>query len=228
MIKRALLVVAKKPAPGQTKTRLTPALTGEQASALYECFLRDTLEIIRAARQQLDLTPIIAYLPQREEVYFQQLAPDFELLLQQGNDLSQRLNNATSHYLTNGFDQAVIMDSDSPTLPASSLVQSFTALDHADVTLGRCADGGYYCIGIKRPAPPLFLNVTMSTETVADDTLAQAKAQNLSVAMLPDCYDVDYVEDLKRLIEDLEMLPQTIAPYTRDFLSKNIAELNLE
>jgi len=227
MTKRALMVVAKRPAPGQTKTRLTPALTGEQASALYECFLRDTIEIIRVACQQLDLTPIITYLPQGEEAYFQGLAPDFELMPQQGNDLSERLNNATSHCLNKGYDQAVIMDSDSPTLPVSSLVQAFTALSSADVTLGRCADGGYYCIGLKQPAPPLFLNVTMSTPTVAEDTLAQAKAENLTVALLPDCYDIDYVEDLQHLIEELKTLPETIAPHTRAFLAENAATLNL-
>ena len=35
---QALLVVAKRPAPGRTKTRLTPPLSPEQAAALYECF----------------------------------------------------------------------------------------------------------------------------------------------------------------------------------------------
>lgn len=43
MIQRALLVIAKRPAAGQTKTRLSPPLHPEQAAALYECFLRDTL-----------------------------------------------------------------------------------------------------------------------------------------------------------------------------------------
>lgn len=228
MIRRALLVVAKKPAPGQTKTRLTPPLTGEQASALYECFLRDTLAVILATRQQLPLTPIIAYLPEGSEAYFHQLAPEFELLLQEGKDLSERLHHATSHCLMHGYDQAFIMDSDSPTLQPAYLVEAFTALDTADVTLGRCADGGYYGIGIKQPAAPLFLNVTMSTESVAQDTLAQAAAHNLSVALLPDGYDIDYVADLKHLIADLQTLPDTVARHTRQFLSANLLGLNLE
>lgn len=230
MTKRALMVVAKRPAPGQTKTRLTPPLTGEQASTLYECFLRDTLDIIRKAGKQLALTPIITYLPQGSEDYFKGLAPDFELLLQQGNNLSERLDHATTHCLTNGYDQAVIMDSDSPTLPVANLVSAFTLLDDSanDVTLGTCADGGYYCIGLKRPAPPLFLNVTMSTETVAQDTLAQAKAENLTVAMLPECYDIDYATDLKRLINELDTLPKDIAAHTRAFIAKHQHELKLD
>ena len=47
MSKPMLIVVAKQPAAGQTKTRLCPPLTGETAAALYECFLRDTLAIMR-------------------------------------------------------------------------------------------------------------------------------------------------------------------------------------
>lgn len=220
MTQRALLVVAKRPAPGQTKTRLTPPLTGEQASQLYECFLRDTLELIRAARQRLDLTPMIAYLPEGEEAYFQALAPEFELVLQQGADLAERLHHATAHCLKAGYDQVFIMDSDSPTLPVDNLVRAFTVLDDdaTDVSLGPCADGGYYGIGLKRPAPPLFLHVTMSTPKVVADTLAQAEAENLRVTLLPEGYDVDYVADLQRLAAELKTLPETIAAHTRAHL----------
>ena len=56
----ALLVIAKRPTPGQTKTRLTPPLTAEQAAALYECFLVDTLDLVRRVPET---DPLIAYLP---------------------------------------------------------------------------------------------------------------------------------------------------------------------
>jgi uncharacterized protein len=225
-LKRALMVVAKQPAPGQTKTRLTPALTGEQASALYECFLLDTLAIIRAARAQLAFTPIIAYLPPEGEGYFRRIAPDFELLLQEGNDLSERLYHATSHYLTQGYDRVVIMDSDSPSLPVAHVVEAFTALDGADISLGGCDDGGYYLIGLKEPAPSLFLTVTMSTDHVTADTLDRAAQAGLSAHLLPIHYDIDYVSDLRRLAEELNHLPDHIAPHTRAFLNTNPIEMN--
>ena len=56
----ALMVVAKQPVPGQTKTRLAPPLSLEQAAALYEGFLRDTLDLMRAVP---DARRVIAYLP---------------------------------------------------------------------------------------------------------------------------------------------------------------------
>jgi len=150
---KALLVVSKRPTPGQTKTRLTPPLTPEQAAQLYESFLRDTLDLIRRVP---GVRPIIAYLPEGAEAYFRGLAPDFDLLPQVGDDLGARLDNALTHCLSDGFRQAVIMDSDSPTLPAEFLTQAFAALDRADTVIGPCDDGGYYLIGLKRPAPRLL------------------------------------------------------------------------
>jgi uncharacterized protein len=221
MTRRALMVVAKQPAPGQTKTRLSPPLSGNEAAALYECFLRDTLDTIREARKVIDFQPIIAYLPSGTEPYFRELAPDFELLLQQGADLSERLNNATTYALTpGGCDQVVIMDSDSPTLPAENLCRAFTALDRPDidVSLGPCDDGGYYLIGLKRPEPDLFLKVTMSTPHVVQDTLAQVRAKMLHVEMLPLFYDIDYVADLHRMVDELAASPSITAVHTRAFL----------
>jgi len=219
MTRRALMVVAKQPAPGQTKTRLSPPLDAVEASALYECFLRDTLEIVREARQMTDFQPIIVYFPADADGYFHTLAPDFDMVLQQGSDLSERLNNATTHCLTHGFDQVVIMDSDSPTLPAANVCDAFMILDsQADVALGPCDDGGYYVIGLKKTAPDLFLKVTMSTPHVVEDTLAEAKANGLHVELLPTCYDIDFVQDLKRLMVDLEQASPNIATHTRAFI----------
>src|SRR5262245_52760273 len=125
---RALLLIAKRPTPGQTKTRLTPPLTFEQATALYEAFLRDTIEIARAVP---DVTRLINYLPTEADHYFRALAPDFDLLPQIGDQLGERLDHALTHCLQNGFRQAVIMDTDSPTLPAANLIQAFAELERA-------------------------------------------------------------------------------------------------
>jgi glycosyltransferase A (GT-A) superfamily protein (DUF2064 family) len=42
-----LLVMAKQPAAGRSKTRLAPPLSPAQAAALYEGFLKDTLDLMR-------------------------------------------------------------------------------------------------------------------------------------------------------------------------------------
>lgn len=214
----ALLVVAKRPSPGQTKTRLTPPLTPNAAAQLYEAFLQDTLALIRCVP---NVKPIIAYLPEGDEDYFKSLAPDFDLLPQRGADLGARLDNALMHCLSNGFTRAVIMDSDSPTLPMEYLIEAFTQLDHADGVLGPCDDGGYYLIGLKRPAPRLLRDVQMSTPNVLRDTLALAAEENLKFSQLPMWYDVDTVSELQRLQAELETLPPQRAKHTRGFFALN-------
>lgn len=206
MKKRALLVMAKRPSPGRTKTRLCPPLSGEQAAALYECFLRDVLSLARAIP---NITPCIAFAPRQEKAYFRQLAPDFKLVPQRGATLGERLDAVLSHCLHSGFAQAVALSSDNPDLPASYVAQAFARLDdkNVDVVLGPCEDGGYYLIGWKRPFPRLVREVQMSTPRVLQDTLAIAQEENLRVSLLPSWYDVDEVEDLARLAEGIKRFP---------------------
>ena len=212
--KNALIVVAKRPAPGKTKTRLSPPLTPELASALYECFLRDTLDLMR---QVEEAQHVIAYLDEPD--YFKRLAPDFELIPQDGHDLGERLDNTLAMYLSRGYERTVIMDSDSPTLPPEYLSQAFSILaDGADVVLGPCDDGGYYLIGIKQPTPRLLREVQMSTPAVAENTIALAREEGLDLVTLPTWYDIDDEKSLERLIAELEKHISRTTQYTRQFL----------
>jgi len=215
--RNVLLVIAKRPEPGQTKTRLTPPLAPKQAAQLYECFLRDTLDVARAVP---DVTRLAHYAPDWAADYFAQLAPDFGLRPQVGESLGPRLDQVLTRCLAEGFERAVIMDSDSPTLPAAYVAQAFAALDQADVVLGPCEDGGYYLIGLKRPQPRLLREVPMSTPHVLRDTLALAEQMGLRVALLPSWYDVDTVQELERLRADLAVADNGVAPYSRAFVSR--------
>lgn len=221
---KALLVVAKRPAPGQTKTRLTPYLSPEKAAALYECFLKDTIDLMRKVP---DVQHVLVYLPASEESYFRQLAPGFELILQDGHDLGSRLDHATTNYLERGFKQVVIMDSDSPTLPVDYLVEAFSRLDRdTDLVLGPCEDGGYYLIGMKQPVTRLFHEVEMSTPDVVAQTLELAAQEGLTTYLLPGWYDVDDADELARLKKELagsadRFTHNSKALHTRRFLAQN-------
>jgi len=213
-----LLVVAKQPAPGQTKTRLCPPLTHDQAAELYDCFLRDTLSIMR---EVTDVRCVIGYLPEDAQGYFRQFAPDMELSPQDGRSLGERLDHLLTEALLGGSQRAVIMDSDSPTLPAAYLRQAFDDLSDADVVLGPTRDGGYYLIGMKQPQPQLLREVQMSTPRVLADTLALAEASGLTVSLLPTWYDVDTVGELYQLEGELAGLSANgSAAATRRWLSQ--------
>jgi rSAM/selenodomain-associated transferase 1 len=217
-VDRALIVMAKEPSPGGTKTRLSPPLTAEQAADLYRCFLLDTLDLMR---QVASAQPVIAYAPPEAELAFRDLAaPGFELIPQAGPDLGERLDRVVADCLDRGFRQVVIVASDSPTIPLAILEQAFVELDDPamDVVLGPCDDGGYYLIGLKQRCPALFRGIVMSTATVLEETLARAGEQGLHVACLPPWYDVDTSEDLARLKQELRGAANHPAQRTRAFL----------
>jgi rSAM/selenodomain-associated transferase 1 len=215
--RRALIVMARQPTPGTTKTRLCPPLSPEAAAALYACFLADVIDHVRAVAGQIDgLVPGIAFTPPDATAHFAALAPGFELAPQIGATLGERLDGVLSGALARGYGQVAAVNSDSPSLPVAFLVAAFAALDDpaVDVVLGPCDDGGYYLIGWKRPHPALVRDVTMSAPDTLAQTLAVAGRVGLRVALLPRWYDVDGPPDLARLAGD-----PGLGRHTRAFLA---------
>lgn len=196
--RRALIVMAKKPRAGDTKTRLMPHLTPEEAALLYECLLLDTLDLARAVPE---VVPYVAVSPVEAAAYFHRIAPDVAQVPQQGESLGERLDNVLTTLLTAGFGQVAAVASDVPTLPVSHVTQAFERLadDTVDVVLGPSEDGGYHLIAWKRPHPRLVREVQMSTPKVLKDTLDLAAADRVRVALLPGWHDVDVPADLDRL-----------------------------
>jgi uncharacterized protein len=203
-----LIIMARRPLPGQTKTRLCPPLTPAQAARLYEGMLRDTLDL---ARRVPGVRPAIAVSPVGAEGYFAALAPDALQLAQGAGGLGERLARVTGAAFAGGARAAGALSSDSPAVPAEYLAQAFALLAEYDLALGPTEDGGYYLAALRRPAPTLFTTVTMSTPTVLSDTLAAAAGLGLRAALLPPCYDLDTAADLARLRADPTPLTHTRA-----------------
>ena len=89
---RTLIVFAREPVPGRTKTRLCPPLAPEQAAALYACFLDDTLALARALA---GVRALVAYAPEGAGSFFARLAPDLAAAPQRGDGLGARMDRAT-------------------------------------------------------------------------------------------------------------------------------------
>ncbi len=96
--------------------------------------------------------------------------------------------------------------------------------------LGPAEDGGYYCIGLKRPHARLFEDIAWSTERVFGQTLERAREIDLDTAVLPTWYDVDDLASLRRLADDLlgnsldrNRRNQFAAPHTTGFLRDLLA-----
>ncbi len=202
----ALAVMAKAPRPGKVKTRLSPPLTPDQASALNICFIRDTTENIQQVTLASNSAGLVAYTPVGDESAFDGLLPSgFQLLAQRGDGFGDRLLYASEDLFSCGFSAVCLIDSDSPTMPQAVLLQAVERLSSAGdrMVLGGSDDGGYYLIGIKRPHHRLFEQIEWSTERVFEQTLERAREIGLRAELLPTWYDVDDAASLERLRREL-------------------------
>ena len=233
----ALAIMTKAPHAGRVKTRLVPPLTPEEAAELSKCLLRDTVATISDACSRC-LTcatgstvatarakGIAVYTPVgAESVYAGILPPNFTLLPQRGDQFGERLYFAVEDLFKCGFESVCLIDSDSPTVPASNFEHATQVLTAPGdrVVLGPSEDGGYYLIGLTKPDRRLFEQIDWSTERVLDQTIQRANEIGLEVTLLPTGYDVDDDASLRRLCSELlaDTTSKNIAPYTREFLAQ--------
>ena len=198
-MKKALICFTRVPQPGKTKTRLLGLLTAEQCAGLHWAFLRDLAGVYGALEADL-------YICHTPDPGWEELKSVFPAAKgfypQAGEGLGEKMNNALNTLLARGYDAVVLTGSDLPAMGTAHLESGFEALRHADVALGPTADGGYYLVGVKAPAPYLFENQTYGTGSVFDRTAAAAEAAGRTLARALPCGDVDTPADLLALRPD--------------------------
>jgi uncharacterized protein len=201
-----IAVMAKASMPGRTKTRLVPPLTFEEAAACNTAFLRDVADNILAASDRASIAGYMAFGPPQSEPFFQEHMPEEIGLLEAWYpNFGHCLFAAIAQLLERGHRSAVVLNSDSPTLPTSLLVETAQLLARPGdrAVLGPAHDGGYYLLGVKTAHHRLFEDVAWSTEQVARQTLERAAELGLPVHVLPTWYDVDDVRALRMLQAEL-------------------------
>jgi rSAM/selenodomain-associated transferase 1 len=228
----ALAVITKAPQAGQVKTRLVPPLTPDEAAELNKCFLRDTTAAISSVTAHHDASGIAVYTPIGSESAYADILPgNFSLLPQRGTGFGERLYYATDDLFKCGFGSVCLIDSDSPSVSASSFSQAVHELAEPGdrVVLGPCDDGGYYLIGLKKPHRKLFELIDWSTERVFDQTMQRAREIGLEVKLLPPGYDIDDAASLRRLCNEVlgDSVCTDVASHTRKFVRQLIGQKKL-
>jgi len=206
-------VIAKAPAAGRAKTRLTPPLTADQAAAMQRALLLDTLDGCRA---EVDDVSILHADPSEAPALAVLAGPGTELVLQQGRGLEEALGQALALHLRDG--PVAIVSSDIPGIPPRSLTRAFAALaDGADVVLGPALDGGYWLIAMRELHSEALRDIPWSTPAVLAVTLRRCADARLRVDLLDPWRDMDTMVDLAFAARQAGGLP---APRTAALLSE--------
>lgn len=232
--------MAKASAPGRAKTRLVPPLTFEQAADLNTAFLRDVADNLVVADEQAcaaksaAIVGYAAYGPPGSTDFFRRILPASIGLTEAWlPNFGDCLFHTIGEILGRGHHSAVVLNSDSPTLPTALLVETAAVLARPGdrAVLGPSTDGGYYLLGLKHAHARMFEDITWSTERVAEQTLARAREIGLDVHRLPAWYDVDDVDALDRLDVELRgadvetQLPSAHQPRYAAHTARLMAEL---
>jgi len=231
-----LVLFARPPVAGRTKTRLAASIGEAGANEIYRAFLLDSIELVRRLSSH-GVRPAIAWsdppsgaevdaggagssrVAAMEAAARQAAAPSspppgfdlagFEVLAQQGDDLGQRMSNCIAALLARGHDRVAILGADTPSLPVRHVVRAFELLRDQDLVLGPTTDGGYYLIGARCVVPEIFRGIPWGTPRVLEETLKVLRIFGMPRILLPIWGDVDTEEDLAELRRSLGALPET-------------------
>ena len=207
----AVGIFCKTPTAGLSKTRLSPPLAAKDCATLSACFIRDLAATFEGLARERLIAPYAVYTPVGSEEQLRALLrPGFELLAQCEGEFGTRLLQSASELLAAGHAGAILVNADSPTLPASILRTAAQAIRDRDaVVLSPALDGGYTLIGISQLHAHLFQDIPWSTSDVFNRTVQRAGEIGVPVIEVPGWYDVDDAQTLRLLEAELagELLP---------------------
>lgn len=192
MKRPVLIVYAKVPVPGHVKTRLIAELGPHRAAQLHHAFVEDTLALAGKLSHTFDV-----------ELHTDRATDAWSWKgirrMQSAGDLGAKMQATFKSALASGRPFAMIVGSDSPTLPPEYLMQLFQL--PANVVLGPARDGGYYAIGCRCVHPAMFKCVSWSSPNTLIETELAMHACGLRTERASEWFDVDDPADLHLLIQ---------------------------
>jgi len=194
--RRRLIVFTRYPRPGDVKTRLIPALGAEGAAELQRVMTQHTMNWARELAARMAVSVEVHYDGGTHADMRNWLGRDLIHRPQTAGNLGRRMADAFRQAFDEGAGRVVIVGTDCPGITARLAGDAFVALDGADLALGPARDGGYYLIGLRKPALELFAGIRWGTGEVLERTLSAARELGLSHELLESLADVDRPEDL--------------------------------
>jgi rSAM/selenodomain-associated transferase 1 len=218
----ALIVFCREPIAHQAKTRLIGSISPAAAAALSDAFIRDALAKAVLVRPSRIVIAASAPNGASRSTYFRRLARRFEAdLIDQGSgSLGRRMARSLAPFSSSG---ALLIGTDTPSLPASMLASSLEALRRNRVVIAPSLDGGYYAVGVRGATPPIFTGIRWGSGTVFSTTIKRLERDAIPYALGPAWYDVDRWADVLLLAAHLRMLARTDSspcPTTQSVLAR--------
>ena len=196
-----LILFGRYPVPGQTKTRLIPLLGAARAADLQRELTERTLRTDRVFARTRSVDLEACFEGGSPTKLRRWLGPDLIFSRQSSGDIGERMKAAFLGAFRKGAQHAILHGTDIPDLTTHHIDEAFDALKSHELVLGPSTDGGYWLIGLTKPAD-LFDRMEWGTSSVFDKTVAAAREKGLSVHVLSPLTDMDTGEAVKLWMPD--------------------------
>ena len=192
-----VLVVAKAPVAGLAKTRLASSVGARPAATLAAAALLDTVDSARAAGATVACALTGSLTDAERAPELTDALHDCVVFPQEGNGFAARLANAHAWVATHFPGEPVVqVGMDTPQLRPQLLTSALARLADTDAVLGPATDGGWWALGLRRPADgDVLRDVPMSHPDTGARTLSALRTRGLDVELLPSLSDVDTIAD---------------------------------
>jgi hypothetical protein len=196
-----IICLARAPEVGKIKTRLAAEIGEVRALDIYRELLSITAKTLIAVPRAVEIS-----LDGKWETR------DFRKIFgsavsrsrQPKGDLGEKMHSLAADAFSGDYARVILIGSDCPDLTPQILEQANAALTNHDLVLGPAADGGYYLIGMKRPHPELFRDISWGTDAVLLTTIDRAEQHQLSFDLLEELFDIDRLADWQAYCRSLE------------------------
>ena len=182
-------------------------------------FVKDLLFTLNKTKY----SKIICYYPKDKIDKFKTwLGKNYRYYPQSGENLGQRMKSCFEFAFKQGFENVIVIGSDSPDLSENIFKKAFLGLKENDSVIGPTYDGGYYLLGFKKNSysSEVFNGINWSTKTVFEETMNKLNSVNIKTKILENWGDIDTIEDLNQFYKKYKDI-KNFNSETITFLKKN-------
>jgi len=190
-----VVIMAKAPIAGLSKTRLIPELGPEAAALLAR---RMFLHSINTALEANLGTVECCVMPDHNDPVWTVFKEEYpvEWSSQIDGSLGERMAHVAERVSKQG-EKIILMGIDCPMMSSMHLRSAAAHLEHTDASMIPVDDGGYCLLALRQFHPTIFQDVSWSTQTVAEQTRRNCSLLGWYLSELTALHDVDHGEDLK-------------------------------
>jgi rSAM/selenodomain-associated transferase 1 len=199
---QTVVVLAKAPVAGRSKTRLTPPYLPVQAALLARAALLDTLESVHSWAQGGPRRRAVLALDGDRSALGEVELTSFAVVRQREGDHATRIAGAVldASEIDERPGPVVLVGMDTPQLTPTDLGRAHELLARHDAVLAPAQDGGWWLLGLTADWVPavgeLLDGVPTSTDRTGALQRSRLQESGLTVASLRMLRDVDLAADV--------------------------------